>query len=250
MKKIIKNLVGPEITAFITKIAVTRSMKRIIRKVRRKKNWSASETIEFLFSKQAIYITPWQYKEELELLAKEIELLRPKTILEIGTANGGTLFLAARLASDDALIISIDLPQGLFGGGYEEYKIPLYKSLGKAKQRIELIRDNSHFPEVLDQVIKILGKRKIDYLFLDGDHSYDGVKNDFYTYGKLMSDNSIVAFHDIVSDKSENPDHFVSVFWNEIKHKYNFQEFIKNKDQDNLGLGILKIKAGFSDIKC
>ncbi len=245
MKRIIKNLVGPEITGYITKIVVRRSLKRIIRKINRSnKCWSVSETIDFLFSRQARYISPWQYKEELELLAEEIKLSRPRTILEIGTADGGTLFLAARLASEDAIIISIDLPFGLFGGGYDEYKIPLYKSFGQPKQRIELIRDNSHLPEVFERVKKLLGKRKIDFLFLDGDHSYDGVKNDFYTYGVLMADNSIVAFHDIVSDKSENPDNFVSVFWNEIKHKYDNREFIKNKDQDKLGIGILKIKNG------
>jgi cephalosporin hydroxylase len=242
MKELFKRLLGPVITAYITRIVVTGSVKKIIRKVRRRNDrWPASQAIEFLFSKKARYITPWQYREELEPLAKEIELLRPRTVLEIGTADGGTLFLAARLASEDALIISIDLPQGAFGGGYEEWKIPLYKSFGQPGQRIELIREDSHLPEVLEQVSRLLGNRKIDYLFLDGDHTYQGVYQDFNTYGKLLSGNSIVAFHDIVSDKSESPDHFVSVFWNEIKHKYDYLEFVKNTDQDKLGLGMLRI---------
>ena len=242
MKKLLKKLAGPEITAYITKIVVTISIKGVIRKLRRSEgSWSAAETIDFLFSRKARYITPWQYREELELLAGEIGILKPKKVLEIGTADGGTLFCAARLAADDALIISIDLPQGSFGGGYDEYKVPLYKSFGRKNQRIELIRDNSHLPEVFDQVRELLDGKKIDYLFLDGDHSYEGVKADFETYGKLLSDSSIVAFHDIVSDKSENPDHFVSLFWDEIKHQYNFREFIKSSDQSKLGLGILKI---------
>ncbi len=242
MKKIVKRLVGPVITAYITRIVVTRSVKGIIRMVKKQNGrWPATQAIDLLFSKKARFITPWQYREELEPLAKEIERLRPRTVLEIGTADGGTLFLAARLASEDALIISIDLPQGAFGGGYDEWKIPLYKSFGQPGQRIELIRENSHLPEVFERVSRLLGNRKIDYLFLDGDHTYQGVKDDFNTYGKLLSDSSIVAFHDIVSDKGEYPDHFVSVFWNEIKHKYDYLEFIKNKDQDKLGLGMLRI---------
>ena len=242
MKKIVKRLLGHVITAYITRIVVTRSVKRITRMVRKRNGrWPAVQAIDLLFSKKARYITPWQYREELEPLAQEIELLRPRTVLEIGTADGGTLFLAARLASEDALIISIDLPQGAFGGGYDEWKIPLYKSFGQPGQRIELIRDNSHLPEVFEHVSRLLGNRKIDYLFLDGDHTYKGVQEDFNTYGNLLSENSIVAFHDIVSDKSDYPDHFVSVFWNEIKYKYDFLEFIKNKDQDKLGLGMLKI---------
>lgn len=245
MKKIIKDFLGPEITDYITQILVTVNIKRIIRKVRQRNIcWPAAETIDFLFSKKARYITPWQYKEELELLAREIEFSRPKTILEIGTADGGTLFLATRLASEDALIISIDLPQGMFGGGYEKWKIPLYKAFGQPDQRIELIRKNSHNPEVFDKVCQLLDKRRIDYLFLDGDHSYEGVKEDFYTYGKLLSDNAIVTFHDIVRDKSDNPDHFVSLFWNEIKDNYEYKEFIKDRDQNKLGLGMLRVKKG------
>ena len=37
---------------------------------------------------------------------------------------------------------------------------------------------------------------KIDYLHIDGDHSYDGVKLDFELYSKIMSDNGIITIHD------------------------------------------------------
>ena len=47
---------------------------------------------------------------------------KPRFLLEIGTARGGTLFLFTRVSSSDALIISVDLPGGLFGGGYPELR--------------------------------------------------------------------------------------------------------------------------------
>jgi pyrrolidone-carboxylate peptidase len=47
----------------------------------------SAETIDFLFSKKAELITPWQFKEELLQLAKQIETMKPKIIVEIGTAN-------------------------------------------------------------------------------------------------------------------------------------------------------------------
>jgi len=37
---------------------------------------------------------------------------------------------------------------------------------------------------------------KIDYLHIDGDHSYEGVKKDFELYSTIMSENSIITIHD------------------------------------------------------
>jgi hypothetical protein len=37
---------------------------------------------------------------------------------------------------------------------------------------------------------------QIDFLFIDGDHSYEGVKTDFELYSKLLSDQGIIAIHD------------------------------------------------------
>lgn len=57
---------------------------------------------------------------------------------------------------------------------------------------------------------------KIDFLFIDGDHSYEGVKLDFELYSKLLSDNGLILLHDtdkkyeetlIVSEDSKK-DHF------------------------------------------
>jgi len=39
-------------------------------------------------------------------------------------------------------------------------------------------------------------ENNIDFLFLDGDHHYDPVKNDWILYSKLLKPGSIVAFHD------------------------------------------------------
>ncbi len=57
---------------------------------------------------------------------------------------------------------------------------------------------------------------KIDFLFIDGDHSYEGVKLDFDLYSTILSDNGIIIIHDtdekyeetlIVSEDSKK-DHY------------------------------------------
>ena len=131
-------------------------------------------------------IKPFQVKDELLELLKLLLKLKPKAICEIGTAWGGCLYLFCRIAPKNAMIISIDLPGGPFGGGYPIWKIPLYKSFAKDNQTIHLIRANSHNPKTLELVKRILGNRMIDFLFIDGDHTYKGVKRDFEMYSPCL----------------------------------------------------------------
>jgi hypothetical protein len=42
----------------------------------------------------------------------------------------------------------------------------------------------------------VLQDIKIDLLFIDGDHSYEGVKKDFELYSTIMSENGIITIHD------------------------------------------------------
>ena len=37
---------------------------------------------------------------------------------------------------------------------------------------------------------------KIDILFIDGDHSYEGVKLDFELYSKILNENGVIIIHD------------------------------------------------------
>jgi len=131
-------------------------------------------------------IKPLQVRYELLELIKYIKKEKPKYILEIGTSLGGTLFLFCHVASKDAVIISIDLPLGKFGGGYSLARVPLYKSFKSKHQQINLIRGNSHKKEILEEVKAMLNGKKIDFLFIDGDHTYEGVKKDFEMYSILV----------------------------------------------------------------
>ena len=42
----------------------------------------------------------------------------------------------------------------------------------------------------------VLQDIKIDVLFIDGDHSYEGVKKDFELYSKILTKNGIIILHD------------------------------------------------------
>lgn len=94
-------------------------------KIKNFRSKNLEELVNFCFNSIGRLICPMQIQEEILGLLRILEKNKPKIILEIGTANGGTLFLFSQIADDDATIISIDLPKGKFGGGYPKWKIPL-----------------------------------------------------------------------------------------------------------------------------
>ena len=180
-----------------------------------------------------------QVKHEILMLLSSVRKMKPKYVLEIGTAGGGTLFLFSRIASEDAIIISIDLPEGVFGGGYPECKIPVYESFASQSQRIYLIREDSHDTDTLRKVEAILGSNKLDFLFIDGDHTYPGVRKDFEMYSAYVREGGMIAFHDIVPGLPEMVGG-VPKFWKEIKNKYVHKEIVENWTQGGYGIGLIK----------
>jgi cephalosporin hydroxylase len=168
--------------------------------------------------------------------------LRPRVVVEIGTASGGTLFLLARAAAPDALLVSLDLPGGSFGGGYQAWRKPLYRSFARDDQRIVLLRGDSHDPALAARLRKLLAGRPVDVLFIDGDHRYEGVKADFETYSPLVRPGGLVAFHDIVPDPGQEGME-VSRFWREISARHPSAELIERPDQHGYGIGVLTMAA-------
>ena len=183
-------------------------------------------------------ITPLQEREEMTKLLEITLKLQPKYLLEIGTASGGTLFAFAKTANPNATLISVDLPGGRFGAGYYIWRIPYYKSFALKRQKIRLLRGNSHDPSTLRKVKCYLKDAQLDLLFIDGDHTYKGVKQDYELYSPLVRKGGLIIFHDIAHHKPETGVE-VDKFWSEIKQSRPHQEIIKNPDQDWAGIGII-----------
>jgi cephalosporin hydroxylase len=108
------------------------------------------------------------------------------------------------------------------------------------------IRADSRAPTTLRRVRSRLRHNQLDLLFIDGDHSYEGVKADFENYGPLVRAGGFVAFHDIVPDfrsrfgtPTVNDTGEVPRFWSEIKQDYRTSEIIEDVQQDGYGIGIV-----------
>ena len=104
-------------------------------------------------------------------------------------------------------------------------------------QKIILICDDSHKISTLEEVKEVLNNRKIDIAYIDGDHTYSGVKRDFELYRSLIKPGGLMIFHDIIPHPNKNVE--VPKFWQEIHKEYEFKEIVKNWDQNGSGIGIL-----------
>ncbi len=198
---------------------------------------STDEAIDLAFKSNflSVHFRPIQVREEISEFLKMLSRRPPSVVLEIGTENGGTFFLLARVSAPDAFILSLDLPAGR---SYAAWREKLYRAFAHDRQKIELVRADSHDPATLEKVREQLAGRQLDLLFIDGDHSYDGVKKDFEMYSTLVAPDGVIAFHDIV-DGPEAAVGGVPKFWRELKPTRRHLEFVKDWKQGGWGIGVL-----------
>lgn len=190
------------------------------------------------FSQSCRVIQPIQVTSEFLELAGLVKALECQALLEIGTFRGGTLFVFSQLAAADATVISLDLHRTLRGRLGRFLQEPLFRGMVRPGQKFAMVRSDSHQPQTLARIEAQLQGRKLDFLFIDGDHSYEGVKKDFLMYSPLVRTGGLIAFHDVGIN---TPVHQVQTFWNEIKGDYVHKEFIDNSGSFRAGIGVLWI---------
>lgn len=167
-----------------------------------------------------------QIPQELEEFKQFLKKRKIESILEIGVFEGGTL-MAWREIFPSCYILGIDI-----GIGTDELR-----KLAKDNNIELMLKTDSHDPKTLEKI----KDKKFDFLFIDGDHSYQGVKKDFEMYSPLVKKDGIVALHDIKDTQHHRDiDCFVADFWNEIKRNYEWKE-IADWTIDWGGIGILYV---------
>ncbi|VAX10271.1 hypothetical protein MNBD_GAMMA25-45 [hydrothermal vent metagenome] len=184
-------------------------------------------------SKGHYRINSMQVRSEIMSLAKRVNELKPKVILEIGTCNGGTLFMWSNLAS--MKVISCDLI-------IHKYRKELYDKFSPPESHCVVVpmEGDSHNSEFRKKVEDELNGEKVDFLFIDGDHSEKGAEADYYDYKKYVRPGGLIAFHDIVKNQPV-PGNQVHYLWQKIKQVEQIEEFIHDQEQCGYGIGLVKV---------
>ncbi|MEM0354414.1 MAG: class I SAM-dependent methyltransferase [Thermoplasmata archaeon] len=164
----------------------------------------------------------WQQKKyEIEKFFEYVQSknLHRGTCIEIGRYHGASTVGLCELFDE---VISIDILK--FNN--EVFKEP--------QNSVILVGDSKIFGDV----IKTHAEFPITCLFIDGDHSYEGVKKDYELYYNLVKYNGIIVFHDIVdSEYHRSQNCYVSQLWNELEGEK--IEIIDENDKTWGGIGIL-----------
>jgi len=123
-------------------------------------------------------------KKNGELIFRLIEYFKPETVLELGTSLGlSSLYIAK--ASPKAKILTIEGCPNTFSCAGK-----LIEKEGV--KNVETI--NSSFDEAFETV---LSNKKFDFVYIDGNHTYEATLKYFHELLKITNENSVLIFDDI-----------------------------------------------------
>jgi cephalosporin hydroxylase len=186
-----------------------------------------------------------QILSEFEELLKEYIKIKPTKFIEIGSLYGWTLQHFIHYGEEGSKALSIDLPVRLFVGPGDwrvEKQEKNYKEAwpkwAKAKNcKLYLIPNSSQKPETVQKAKDIFQDELVDFLFIDGDHTYMGVKKDYELYSPFVRKGGIIAFHDI----GKNEEGGCHILWNEIKNNHSNYKEILHDSKHEKGIGIVYV---------
>ena len=149
---------------------------------------------------------PEEFVEFINLLQTQ---KRKKFALEIGSNFGGT---SVALCHVYEKVIAIDIK-------YHEN----FDKIKSEFNNFDYIIMDSKSTNLLN-IIKNLNV-EFDLIFIDGDHSYEGVKSDYNRFKQFCSNDGLIGFHDIIeSDINKQMNNQVDILWKELNlgEKYEF----------------------------
>lgn len=167
----------------------------------------------------------WQYPNQLSKFAEFIHQLSIDSYLEIGCRWGGTFIFINE-------ILRRNTPS------LKSYACDLINK-SQLLQEYSSFREFEYLENPSTHLSKYFREIKPTMVFIDGDHTYNGVKNDYLIFEDIPETKYLI-FHDIANDNCPG----VVAFWNEIKNNKNYDsiEFIEQYQSVRgsfLGFGVL-----------
>ncbi len=158
--------------------------------------------------------------------------VKPRIFVELGTHAGTSYFAFCQSVMNSKLstkCFAVDSWAGDEHAGF--YSEEVYSRVKTENEQYKgfstLVRKS------FDDAIEVFQDNSIDILHIDGLHTYDAVKHDFYSWLPKLSPDAYVIFHDT---NVHERDFGVHKFWNEIENSYNSIEFFHAH-----GLGIIQL---------
>ena len=178
---------------------------------------------------------------ELRALIDIYKDYSPQHVLEVGTLRGGTLYQWLTNATPDAHIINIEnfyMLDYMTNKDFIKDYCDLWQHWCPPGVRLDTLVMDCHSDEALLEVKRIFHDR-VDFLFIDADHSYEASFSDFNRYGALVAKGGIIALHDIKT-MINRPNYRVWQLWSEIQQAgYVTREL--QVTADGKGIGVIYV---------
>lgn len=157
-----------------------------------------------------------------------------RSYCEIGARHGDTFHAVMSSLPVGSFGMAVDLPNGAWGKkGTDSSLNRAADDLRKRGYDVEVVLGNSHSPEVRQRVGAF---SPFDALFIDADHTLDGVKTDWLAYKDMAA---MVALHDINGegqiDKARGLPIEVHKLWRELRQEYGHVELVNTAVKFGIG---------------
>ena len=123
-------------------------------------------------------------------------LSRPVVVVEIGSYLGASaVILAAGVGQRRGRVFCVDTwnNEGMAEGVRDTFA-EFSRNIARHARTVLPVRGRSTAPPVVERIARTGG---IDLLFIDGDHSYEGVLADWTTYRPMLTTGATIVLHDI-----------------------------------------------------
>ena len=151
-----------------------------------------------------------------------IEVVKPRVVVELGVHNGTSYFCfcqAVKRMNLDAACYGIDTWKGDEHAGF--YGEEVFEKVTTYNTR-QFSRISSLIRSTFDEATEYFLNGTIDFLHIDGMHTYEAVKHDFESWLPKLSERAIVILHDTnVRERNFG----VFKFWEELKQQYPHLQF-------------------------
>jgi predicted O-methyltransferase YrrM len=181
-----------------------------------------------------------QRRAEIRELYRRVKAARPAVVVEIGTAYGGALSLWTRLATDTATVVSVDAPPWELDDPGEADKLALFRTFRRPTQTLHLVRAKGWSPGTRDAVRAHLDGRRVDFLFIEGEHAPTIVRPGFDECVSLVRNGGLIALHHIRPRRSGWLSE-IPAFWSELRARHSTEELIDPDAPDGYGLGLIHV---------
>jgi predicted O-methyltransferase YrrM len=153
----------------------------------------------------------YQDQEELRWFVNVCRENNVRRYLEIGSRWGDSFFAVMANLKPGSTGIVVDLPENAEKRASVEGTMGVIRSMG---QQAFSIFGDSRDPAIIRSAASY---GPYDLVFIDGDHTYEGVTEDWENYGAMAP---LVAFHDVGAPEgwiSDGKPNGVPRFWRELK---------------------------------